>query len=83
MEFGDELRRPRLAAGLSLRDLAELVHYSRGHLSKVETGQAIASIELARMCDSALGSGGVLTGVAASASGRRWPGAATRREGGR
>ena len=67
MEFGDELRRRRMAAGLSLRDLGRLVHYSRGHLSKVETGKAIASIELARLCDSALNSGGALVGVAASA----------------
>jgi hypothetical protein len=75
MEFGDELRRRRLAAGLSLRDLALLVHYSRGHLSKVETGQAIASIELARLCDSALGSGGALVSMAASAPGRKKGGA--------
>ena len=71
MEFGDELRRQRVAAGISLRDLARLVHYSRGHLSKVETGQAIASMELARLCDSALHSGGALAGIAASALGRR------------
>lgn len=81
MEFGDELRRRRIAAGLSLRDLARLVHYSRGHLSKVETGQAIASIELARLCDSTLGSGGVLVGMAASAHGRR-PAAARMKKGG-
>jgi hypothetical protein len=69
MDFGDELRRRRVAAGLSLRDLARLVHYSRGYLSKVETGQAIASTELARLCDSALSSGGALVGMAAA--GRR------------
>jgi transcriptional regulator with XRE-family HTH domain len=71
MEFGDELRRRRVAADLSLRDLARLVHYSRGHLSKVETGRTVASIELARLCDSALGSGGALVGLAASSLGRR------------
>ena len=75
MEFGDELRRRRVAAGLSLRDLARLVHYSRGHLSKVETGHAIASIELARLCDSALSSGGALVGMAGAAVGRRPSGA--------
>lgn len=80
MEFGDELRRRRLAAGLSLRDLARLVHYSRGHLSKVETGRAIASMELVRLCDSALGSGGALVGLAVPALGRR--SAASRKEGG-
>lgn len=81
MEFGDELRRRRVAAGLSLRDLSCLVHYSRGHLSKVETGRAIASIELVRLCDSALGSGGTLVGMAASALGRRQD-ASRKKEGG-
>jgi hypothetical protein len=71
MTFGDELRRRRVAAGLSLRDLGRLVHYSCGYLSKVETGQAIASTELARLCDSALSSGGALVGMAASAAGPR------------
>jgi hypothetical protein len=56
---------------MSLRDLAQLVHYSRGHLSKVETGQAIATIELARLCDSALSSGGALVDMIASAPDRR------------
>lgn len=76
MELGDELRSQRVAAGLSLRDLARLVHYSPGYLSKVETGQAIASIELARLCDSVLGSGGTLVGLARSASGRPGKGGA-------
>lgn len=81
MEFGDELRRRRMAAGLSLRDLARLVHYSRGYLSKVETGHATAGIELARLCDSALGSDGALVRMAASALGRR-SGASRSKEGG-
>jgi transcriptional regulator with XRE-family HTH domain len=81
MEFGDELRRQRIAAGLSLRDLAGLVHYSRGHISKVETGQAIASVELARLCDSALGAGGVLVSIVASVTGRR-PAAVREKAGG-
>ncbi len=62
--FGDELRRRRTAASLSLRDLAGLVHYSRGYLSKVETGQASASIQLARLCDAALQAGGELVALA-------------------
>ncbi|NBH03695.1 helix-turn-helix transcriptional regulator, partial [Amycolatopsis sp. SID8362] len=36
--FGAELRRLRHAAGLSLTELADRVHYSKGYLSKVETG---------------------------------------------
>jgi transcriptional regulator with XRE-family HTH domain len=31
--FGAELRRLRLAAGVSLTDLARQVHYSKGYLS--------------------------------------------------
>jgi hypothetical protein len=65
-DFGDELRRRRTAAGLSLRDLAALVHYSRGYLSKVETRQAAASIQLARLCDAALQAGGELIALASS-----------------
>ena len=34
--FGIELRRRRVEAGLSLDALPRLVHYSKGHLSKVE-----------------------------------------------
>ena len=69
--FGEELRRRRIAAGLSLRDLAALVHYSRGYLSKVETRQAPAGIQLARLCDAALHAGGEL--VALAAQGQRQP----------
>lgn len=62
--FGEELRRRRIAAGLSLRDLSATVHYSRGHLSKVETGQACASPELGRLCDAVLNTGGALVALA-------------------
>lgn len=57
---GAELRRLRLAAGLSLSELARLVHYSKGYLSKIETGRKPVSVDLARRCDTALGSGGRL-----------------------
>ena len=36
--FGAELRRRRVAAGLSLAQLAARIHYSKGYLSKIETG---------------------------------------------
>ncbi|MGO9082574.1 MAG: helix-turn-helix domain-containing protein [Streptosporangiaceae bacterium] len=62
--FGEELRRRRMAAGLSLRDLAALVHYSRGYLSKVETRHAPAGVQLARLCDAALHAGGELVALA-------------------
>lgn len=65
-DFGEELRRRRIAAGLSLRDLSALVHYSRGHLSKVETGQMRASADLARLSDAALAADGELTALVGS-----------------
>src|SRR5215203_3917166 len=37
-EFGEELRRRRLNAGLSLTALSSAVHYSKAQLSKVERG---------------------------------------------
>ncbi|MGV9766766.1 tetratricopeptide repeat protein [Micromonospora tulbaghiae] len=58
--FGTELRRLRRARGLSLRDLAGQVHYSRGFLSKVETGKARPSGRLAQACDELLGANGDL-----------------------
>ena len=64
MGFGEELRRRRVAAGLSLRELAVRVHYSRGYLSKVETRRAPASVQLARLCDAALQAGGELVALA-------------------
>ncbi len=58
--FGNELRRRRVEAGLSLQSLAALVHYTSGHLSKVENGHKAASRDLARRCDAALSARGEL-----------------------
>ncbi|MGA4846156.1 helix-turn-helix domain-containing protein [Streptomyces sp. G5(2025)] len=62
--FGERLRRLRTERGLSLADLSRLVHYSRGHLSKVENGQKPASTDLALGCDEALGADGALAALA-------------------
>src|ERR1700761_4077950 len=59
--FGAELRRVRSSRGVSLRDLGLLVHYSKGHLSKLENNIAPASLDLAEACDSALRADGRLT----------------------
>ncbi|HVQ91375.1 MAG TPA: tetratricopeptide repeat protein [Mycobacteriales bacterium] len=59
--FGSALRRARAERGLSLAGLARLVHYSRGYLSKVETGMSQPNDMLARRCDDALGTGGELS----------------------
>ncbi|UJW30909.1 tetratricopeptide repeat protein [Saccharothrix sp. AJ9571] len=61
--FGAELRRLRQAAGLSLTELASRVHYSKGYLSKVETGVANPNTALAALCDTELGSGGTLAAL--------------------
>jgi ribosome-binding protein aMBF1 (putative translation factor) len=53
LSFGEELGRGRLGAGLSLSDLAQPVHYSKGQLSKVERGIKTPSRELARPCPAA------------------------------
>lgn len=63
LSFGEELRRRRLDAGLSLSELAQSVHYSKGQLSKVERGIKAPSRELARLCDTALRAEGRLTSL--------------------
>lgn len=68
LNCGAELRECRNAAGLSLRELAVLVHYSKGHLSKVESGLARLTPEVARQCDEALKTGGRLVRMLANPS---------------
>jgi DNA-binding XRE family transcriptional regulator len=63
--FGDELRRRRSQAGLTQRELAELVRYSRETVAAVECGRRYATRCLAVRSDEVLGTGGVL--------GRLWP----------
>ncbi|MEU7477752.1 helix-turn-helix transcriptional regulator [Lentzea sp. NPDC042327] len=62
--FGELLRERRLAAGLSMGQLAKLVHYSKGYLSKIENGLKPPNTAFARLCDSALGTGGELVAAA-------------------
>jgi transcriptional regulator with XRE-family HTH domain len=63
--FGDELRRRRSQAGLTQRELAEQVRYSRETVAAVESGRRYATRSLAVRSDEVLGTGGVL--------GRLWP----------
>ncbi|MFB8241450.1 helix-turn-helix domain-containing protein [Kitasatospora purpeofusca] len=65
-EFGPELRRRRLAAGMTLTRLAALLSYSKGHLSKIERGQKAPPTDLARRCDAQLGADGELEKLAPS-----------------
>ncbi|PZS40717.1 MAG: hypothetical protein DLM62_01390 [Pseudonocardiales bacterium] len=60
---GAELRRWRTKRGLSLAGLARQVHYSKGYLSKIETGDKRITLEVARSCDVVLDTGGALTAL--------------------
>ncbi|WP_326837831.1 helix-turn-helix domain-containing protein [Amycolatopsis rhabdoformis] len=62
-QFGRELRRIRGERALTLAALASLTHYSKGYLSKIETGTKPASTDLARRLDTALDAGGHLVRV--------------------
>lgn len=66
--FGERLRTLRAERGLSLADLSSLVHYSKGYLSKVETGDKPPTVQLARGCDKALGAEGSLLRLLIAAS---------------
>lgn len=59
-DFAEELRRRRLVHGYSLAELAARVHYSKGHLSKIENRTKAATADLARACDAVLNAGGTL-----------------------
>lgn len=67
--FGETLRQLRLAAGLSLRDLARLTLSSKSHLHDFETGRGRPSIATAARLDEALRAGGALAELAPTASG--------------
>ncbi|MFE2425069.1 helix-turn-helix domain-containing protein [Streptomyces hokutonensis] len=62
--FGQCLRTRRQQLGLSLTQLASLVHFDRGHLSKVENGKRSPSVSFAEACDRALDFGDTLTTIA-------------------
>ncbi|WP_226967143.1 WD40 repeat domain-containing protein [Streptomyces phaeolivaceus] len=58
--FPAQLRRLRRERGLSLTDLARQTHYSKGYLSKIETGTKRATVDVARLCDQVLRADGEL-----------------------
>ncbi|MDT8915270.1 helix-turn-helix transcriptional regulator [Amycolatopsis sp. PS_44_ISF1] len=59
-DFGTELRRRRMSAGISLTAFAATIHFTKGYLSRVETGQKRASHDFARACDRVLKARGEL-----------------------
>ncbi|MEU6299058.1 nSTAND1 domain-containing NTPase [Streptomyces erythrochromogenes] len=62
--FPAQLRRLRMQRGLSLADLARATHYSKGYLSKIETGSKRVTPDVARRCDDVLEAGGELLRMA-------------------
>ncbi|MFF7725249.1 helix-turn-helix domain-containing protein [Streptomyces sp. NPDC008001] len=68
---GEELRRLRQQRGMSLAGLSRAVHYTKGYLSRVETGEKPMTAEVARRCEEALGAGGVLTRLVPEPEGGR------------
>ncbi|MCP2256396.1 WD40 repeat [Streptoalloteichus tenebrarius] len=65
--FGQELRRLRTALGLSLAQLSERTHYSKGYLSNIENGRKSASVDLARRLEDVLDAKDVLVPLVAEA----------------
>lgn len=62
--FGEMLRRRRTERGLTLSRFAELIHYNKGYLSRIESGLKAPSEPLARQCDRALEARGELIAAA-------------------
>ncbi|MGI5506509.1 helix-turn-helix domain-containing protein [Lentzea sp. CA-135723] len=62
--FGELLRAHRVAAGLSMGQLAKLIHYSKGYLSKIENDLKPPTPTVARLCDGVLDVGGLLVEAA-------------------
>ena len=57
--FGAELRRRRLAAGMSQDQLGQAITYSAALVGRIEVGERMPSPDLAQRCDDALDTGGL------------------------
>jgi hypothetical protein len=64
-ELGPRLRAMRMAKGLSLTAFASRIFYTKGYLSKVETGLQTPSPDFIRRCDVELGANGALADLGA------------------
>ena len=63
-QLGFELRRRRIAAGITLRELARRILFDTGYLSKIETGKRPASPHVVRRYDGQLNAHGELIELA-------------------
>jgi transcriptional regulator with XRE-family HTH domain len=71
--FGAELRRARVAAGLSQDQLGQRLGYSGAQVGKVEMGERAPSQDFAQGCDQAFAESGGLFGRIYELA-RRWDG---------
>lgn len=71
--FGEELRRLRRAARISLKSFAQLVHYDPSYVSKLENGIKPPTADVAAACDSVLGTGERLQSLVAHSRIPRYP----------
>src|SRR4051794_8751662 len=58
--LGSELRRYRVAAGLTQSQLSDLINYSEGMISNVETAQKVPRRDFVERADGTLNAGGAL-----------------------
>jgi transcriptional regulator with XRE-family HTH domain len=63
VRLGAELRRNRLAAGLTQQALADRIRYDRSYLSQVETGTQVPVEQFVLLCERELSAGGKLLGM--------------------
>ncbi|MER6577153.1 helix-turn-helix transcriptional regulator [Nonomuraea sp. NPDC001023] len=75
--FDGALRRLRLDAGMSVRDLARLSNCSKSYISDLEHGRSTPSLAVATALDKALAAGGELVALAPPAAMWRLPQGAT------
>ncbi|WP_405447060.1 helix-turn-helix domain-containing protein [Streptomyces achromogenes] len=59
--YGFELRRYREAAGLTQRQLGEIINYTGSLIGQIETARKVPTLEFSQRVDAALGTGGALT----------------------
>ncbi|MEV6175127.1 helix-turn-helix transcriptional regulator [Streptomyces sp. NPDC051954] len=71
--YGVELRRQRLAAGLSLDRLSDIVNYSKTHLHGVETGERLPLPPISEKLDAAFGTGELFQGLWGTVKRERTP----------
>ncbi|MFI6032900.1 helix-turn-helix domain-containing protein [Streptomyces sp. NPDC051315] len=63
--YGFELRRLREAAGLSQRQLGDILNYTGSLVGQIETARKVPTVEFSERADAALGSGGLFSRLVA------------------